>query len=349
MVHPIWRRAVTASLASILPSIGLAPPGASGQTIPRPGPQPDDVAPSTPATAPAPRAERPAAPAPRAAERDIGFIDILHAWTETRPADSRDPEGGYELGLAQLGRLLSARVDLEVEEATVWETLRALRRELGLNMLAFRLDPRGVVDRPGIDGELEIDLVLKGVTGVAALEAILAFAGPNVTWQIHNGMVEVGPKAHLARDDARRTEIYETTDLALDPPDYRPQDGGESYNRRDSDENAGELVRMIVSHCEPDAFLAPPPPVVEDAGGRMQPSQHTTPAPPASGRGRPTGRSNPNTGATLNLDPRIAPVFVKGQWASIQVKDNSLVVLAPDFVHRAINGCPRVILPKAGE
>ena len=91
MVHPIRRRAVAASLASILTSIGLATAGASGQAIPRPGPQPDDATPSVPATAPAPRTERPAAPAPRAVEREIGFIEIRHAWTETRPADSRDP------------------------------------------------------------------------------------------------------------------------------------------------------------------------------------------------------------------------------------------------------------------
>lgn len=354
MVHPIRRRAVAASLASILTSIGLAAAGASGQAIPRPGPQPDDAAPSVPATAPvtapAPHADRPAAPAPRAADRDIGFIEIRHAWTETRPADSRDPEGSHEMGLAQIGRLVSARVDLEIEEATVWEALKALRRELGLNMLVFRRDPRGVVERPGIDGELEIDLSLKGVTGMAALEAILALAEPGTTWQIHNGMIEVGPKAHLARSEARRTEVYETTDLALDPPDFRHRDGGESYNRRDSDEVTGELVRMIVSHCEPEAFLAPPPPVVEDPEGRIRPSQHTTPSPPSGGgRKSASGRKNPNTLATINYDPEQAQVFVTGQWASIQAKDNNLAVLAPDFVHRAINGYPRVILPKAGE
>jgi hypothetical protein len=122
-------------------------------------------------------------------------------------------------------------------------------------MTVVLLDLSGKSQRPGFDGDQPVSLALRAVDGRTALEALTAFAGKEVTWQIHNGVIEVGPRPHLARQDAREIRVYETTDLAIDPPDWEP---GKTIQRRNSDEVIGELVKMIVTHCEPDAFLPAP-------------------------------------------------------------------------------------------
>jgi hypothetical protein len=159
-----------------------------------------------------------------------------------------------------------------------------------------------------------------------------------------NGVIEVGLRPYLARQDAREIRVYETTDLAIDPPDWEL---GKTIQRRNSDEVIGELVKMIVTHCEPDAFLPAPATRIDEETGRVVPRQHTTP--PGERKEEGPRRRNPNTGATANFKPEEAQVFVNGRWASIQMKDNNLAVLAPDFVHRAINGYPSPIPPPAAE
>jgi hypothetical protein len=300
-----------------------------------------------------PAAQPAAAPPDRVLHQ---VVEIRNEWTKTRRADAPPLETAEDRGREQVGRLLFSKVTLEFEEVTLREALRALRRELGLNMVVFLADPSGKVERPGFDGEQIVSLSLRDVDGRTVLEALTSIAGKEVTWQIHNGMIEVGPRAHLARPDARETRVYETTDLAIDPPDWkfeRRQNGAPvaiEIQRRNSDEVIGELVRMIVTHCEPDAFLPAPARRVDEETGRVVPRQHTTP--PASGgdKKKPAGaRANPNTDVTANFNPKEAQIFVNGRWASIQVKDNNLAVLAPDFVHRAIDGYPAPIPPTAAE
>lgn len=295
----------------------------------------------------------PAAPAAtsgheRAAAETDAILEIRSEWTKTRAADAPPLETADDRGREQIGRLVHSKVTLEFDEVTVREALRALRRELGLNMTVFTRDPSGRSERPGFDGEQRVSLALSEVDGRAALESIIAFADKDVTWQLHNGVIEVGPRAHLARDEARETRVYETADLALDPPDYEapaaPGGAGRAIQRRNSDEVIGELVKMIVLHCEPQAFEPPPPVRLEEETGSIVPTQHTTPSGNGGGRGG-TGRKSPNTGATANFDPAEAQVFVQGRWASISAKDNNLAVLAPDFVHRAIGGYPTPIPP----
>ena len=300
----------------------------------------------TPPTAPA--ATAPAtAPSGRLQSQ---VAEIRNEWTKTRGADAPPVESAEDRGREQVGRLIYSKVTLEFEEVPLRDALRALRRELGLNMTVFLLDPSGKSQRPGFDGDQLVSLALRAVDGRTALEALTAFAGKEVTWQIHNGVIEVGPRPHLARQDAREIRVYETTDLAIDPPDwkYDMRTGSAiEIQRRNSDEVIGELVKMIVTHCEPDAFLPLPATRVDEETGRVVPRLHTTP--PGERKEEGPRRRNPNTGATANFKPEEAQIFVNGRWASIQMKDNNLAVLAPDFVHRAINGYPAPIPPPAAE
>lgn len=323
--------------------VGAAPLAASAHA------QEQLTRPSAPAAAPTAPQPAPAAARTREARN---FIEIVSRWTKTRPADAPAPETIEDLRLEQLGRLVHSEVTCTFEEVRLVDALRAMRRELKLNMMVFTADPTGRSSVPGIDGELLVDLEFRKVKGLALLEALCAVAGADCTWQIHNGVIEVGPKRYLARQEARETRLYDTTDLAIDPPDWEgpSSPGGVSreIQRRNSDEVIGELARMIATHCEPDAFLPETDARIDEATGRVVPRQHTTPSGSGAGRGG-SGRKNPNTQASANFDPEQAQVFVTGRWASIQAKDNNLAVLAPDFVHRAIDGYGVPIPPPAEE
>lgn len=302
----------------------------------------------------APAATPPAAPrTPEPVRREArNFIEISSRWTKTRPADAPAPETIEDLRLEQLGRLVHSEVTCTFEEVRLVDALRAMRRELKLNMMVFTADPTGRSAVAGIDGELRVDLEFRKVKGLALLEALCAIAGADCTWQIHNGVIEVGPKRYLARQEARETRLYDTTDLAIDPPDWEgpssPGGASREIQRRNSDEVIGELARMIATHCEPDAFLPETDARIDEATGRVVPRQHTTPSGSGAGRGG-SGRKNPNTQASANYDPEQAQVFVTGRWASIQAKDGKLAILAPDFVHRAIDGYGVPIPPPAEE
>jgi len=323
--------------------VGAAPLAASAHA------QEQLTRPSAPAAAPTAPQPAPAAARTREARN---FIEIVSRWTKTRPADAPAPETIEDLRLEQLGRLVHSEVTCTFEEVRLVDALRAMRRELKLNMMVFTADPTGRSSVPGIDGELLVDLEFRKVKGLALLEALCAVAGADCTWQIHNGVIEVGPKRYLARQEARETRLYDTTDLAIDPPDWEAPSspGGVSreIQRRNSDEVIGELARMIATHCEPDAFLPETDSRIDEATGKVVPRQHTTPSGNGAGRGG-SGRKNPNTQASANFDPEQAQVFVTGRWASIQMKDNNLAVLAPDFVHRAIDGYGVPIPPPAEE
>jgi len=303
----------------------------------------------------APAATPPAAqPAPAAARtrEPRNFVEIFSRWTKTRPSDAPAPETIEDRRLEQLGRLVHSEVTCTFEEVRLVDALRAMRRELKLNMMVFTADPTGRSSVPGIDGELLVDLEFRKVKGLALLEALCAVAGADCTWQIHNGVIEVGPRRYLARQEARETRFYDTTDLAIDPPDWEgpssPGGASREIQHRNSDEVIGELARMIATHCEPEAFLPETDTRIDEATGKVVPRQHTTPSGSGAGRGG-SGRKSPNTQASANYDPEQAQVFVTGRWASIQVKDNKLAILAPDFVHRAIDGYGVPIPPPASE
>ena len=55
-----------------------------------------------------------------------------------------------------------------------------------------------------------------------------------------------------------------------------------------------------------------------------------------------------NLMATLNFDADAGPLFVIGQWATMQAVGGIITVRAPDLVHRRIIGYQQMLAPKAG-
>ena len=273
---------------------------------------------------------------------------VTHTWTKLRPFDAPPPENEREGELEQLGRLLYASVNIDLDEVTLHDALCALTSDLGLDMMVFEMDPTATDLRAGFNGEQRLSLSLTNVNGRTAIETMLALTAPNCTWQLHNGRIEVGPEKQLARKEARTLRMYPVGDLSIEPQDAP---GIGQTPKRTPAETIGEIVRMVTSHCEPQAFYPVATAETETVDGRVAVKTPTLPKSPNSHDGHPTSATVPTArtklAATRNLDPFCGPVFIEGQWASIRVENNVLHVIAPNFVHRAICGYKEPLAPRA--
>ena len=333
-------------------SIGCGSGELSAQGIPLPArnPAPTAPAPGGPALLPpaknAPKGDAVEPEAKTAAkdEQHEVILNLSVRFVETRPADAPLAASEEERVAEQLGRLVFARVDIEVEGATLRDVLRAVRKALGINLVVFEQKTQAGTVTSGVDGSQVVDFALTDTDGYGVLDTLASLATGDCTWQINRGIVEFGPKSQLARVDARRTEVVEAADLSLIPPDYQGQMGKtdiQSYNRLDTDEVLADLIRAISTHCEPDAF-DPDPERTYDAYPTG--SRQIVPVNPEPGKTRV--RVNPSTNAWRNLDPRIGPVYIHGKWASIQTKNTQLMLVAPDFVMRKVIGYPKPLPPR---
>lgn len=225
-----------------------------------------------------------------------------------------------------LGRLVFSKMRVELVDAPAGKALMEIARALDLNF-APHYDA-------GFQRDTPVSVLLQEVTGREAIEAIVSQASANATWQINGRVVEVGSREWLSRPNARTTRVHELGELSMDTPYFVSPQGGQSGTidpvrpRQSPEQVAGMLMFKISNQIEPEAWLPPSFDVVDAAGNR-------TPRPPS---GRQQGVPN----APANFDPQLGPVYVRGQWAQMDFRDQQkvLIVTAPDFVHRGISGYP---------
>jgi hypothetical protein len=343
--------AQTAWATQSAPAVPDSPDQNPGKEPDEPTKTPAPPARQGPPLAPLAKNRKPDPQALRDAGR-TGEVTVSVRFTEMRAADTPPADDDVTRRREQLGRLMFARVSLDSDGAPLREVLRKFRRALGVNLLVFERRVHDGEISPGVDGDIPIDLTLEDADGIAVLEALAGIAGMTVGWQLNGNTVEFGPKPILARTEARRTEAMEMGDQALLPPDWfgprfgnhdiREQLGNESYNRLDSDQVLGDLLRLISTHCEPEAFEPDP-----ERQHSAAPTVHKhVPASGGPGGTRRT-RSNPNTNAPHNFNPEVAAIFVHGKWASMQTHGTTLTVVGPDFVLRRIVGYPEPLPPRA--
>lgn len=287
------------------------------------------VAPPSPAAAPAPATAAEAPP-----------VRVACTWAKVAPEDAPEPRSIDEQNRAQLGRLVYSRVTIECDGAEAAAVLAALREALGLKLFIYESGRNGLDFSTGVDPAAPVDLWLEGVDGRTALETVAAMCGNDVTWQLRDGMVEFGPKRTLARDPAQERRVYELTDQSLIPPDWKYMGCGGTGSRLSVAEGAGELARAIAMQCEPEAFEPKPPKFEDEATTPRKPVQQSRGG-AAAARGKDDGPE-----VTANFDPKYGQVLVKGKWATFQMRGSVLIVRAPDFVHRTIQGYGPPIAPR---
>jgi hypothetical protein len=310
-----------------------APPGTA------PAREPAPQTPAPPATSPdaPPPASTPSAPvrspatrpqAPEQAAPTQCRVELLR-WTSTRAAALPSDDAVR----VALGRLVFSRMRVELVDAPAGKALMEIARQLDLNF-APRYDA-------GFQRDAPVNVLLQDVTAREAIEAIVSQASANATWQINGGVVEVGSREWLARQNARVTRIHELGELTLDHPYFNSlqmqsnlgmsSSTGASEPIRERmlpEKVAAMLMFKIANQIEPEAWLPPPPPdPVPDGKGGFRP-------PPRAAGGVPD--------APANYEPRDGPIYVRGQWAQMDFRDQHrvLIVTAPDFVHRGISGYP---------
>ena len=167
------------------------------------------------------------------------------------------------------------------------------------------------------------------------------------TWQLRRGFVEIGSKKRLAAPAARELRTYDLTDLLLEPPSFAsPLGGGQAYARLDSvyvEAVLGESNRRALRNGQPIPRKNPRQIILElvegivesiepgrwDIGEKTEVEELVENDPKASDRSK-RGQSPRTKLVPANSDA----------WASIRTFRESLIVTAPDFMHRQLGGYP---------
>jgi hypothetical protein len=263
--------------------------------------------------------------------------------------------------------LVYTKVNVVFDQTPVREALDVFADALGVRVVGrFNDDAIGF----GIDPTIPIRLEAADQTAIDVLEEILEQCEvyEDCTWQLRKGFIEVSTKERLSVPAARETRTYHIRDLMLEPPQFGSPDQmmampsmdkyGKCYLgtpagvmtksnretiRRKAPEDLGlEIVEGIVETIEPgqwDTGVEQGAPLQEAATVNpvpASPSAHPANAASQSGRGLPP--------AAAQTPRRLTGT---GKWATIRLWRDQLIVRAPDFIHRQIDGYPRPIPPES--
>ena len=232
--------------------------------------------------------------------------------------------------LKLLQTLLYKKLTVSFEQVPAREVFDFIRIALGINLIArYSDDPVA----HGIDPQTPITLIGEGMLAVELLNLVLeqCSAVEPSTWQLRGSFVEVGTKERLSTPEAQQIRAYTIDDLTYQPPRFE------------------HTLPMTLEESLrwPYGGYAPGPSFrLRPYGGRGGYGGSIGPA------GRPTDTTKDKTQAAESLIALIVEVIEPeawtrngGAWASIHYRDGALIVRAPDFIHRQINGYPRVPSP----
>jgi hypothetical protein len=283
------------------------------------------------------------------------------AVAQNAPAPARAADNDAERARL-LGLLVHTQVTISLGAVPAREAFDTFRRVTFIPIVArwnddavgFGMDPRTLIsvdasNRPALD-------VLEEMLEQCELTE-------DCTWQLRRGFVEVSTKERLAVPAARETRLYDIRHLMLEAPMFAPPGNGSAreserkYNsaftgrrmkmvelengewvfRKNPDELASEVVTAVVETVEPGMWDLGDDAAAPRADEAKDPGPASTAAPGGSGPG--AGGAQPN--APL---PRARTGV--GQWATLRVWRDQMIIKAPDFVHRQIDGYPPPIKPE---
>ena len=116
-----------------------------------------------------------------------------------------------------LGALMYTDISVNFDKTEAKTAFEFVRQNLGVP-LVVRYAGEGGSD--GIDPALEIDLQIESAPALTVLERLLEICGTEnaCTWQLRDGFVEAGTKARLAVPAARELRMSPVRDLLFEPP-----------------------------------------------------------------------------------------------------------------------------------
>jgi hypothetical protein len=215
--------------------------------------------------------------------------------------------------LTRLGR----RVTIKLEEERLEDVLRFIQEYTGAEFEIMWTDERNT---EGLDPDQTVTLEVKNQPTLNLLERVLDevqndFDGN--TWQFSKyGNFQVGPKARLGRPNNRRIEIYDIHDLIMDLPDYEDVpdiDLQQSLQQSQGGRGGG-------------------------GGGGQSPFRNTQQNDENENRRTIEERANEVVDIITALVEPEQWIDNGGESATIRLWNGTVIVNAPDFVHRQING-----------
>lgn len=220
-----------------------------------------------------------------------------------------------------LQSLLYTKLSVNFDQTTSRDAFEYLKTALGIKIIVrYSDDETGL----GIDPQTPITFEAEKMQALELLNAVLEQCGVSeaCTWQLRNSFLEVGTKDRLSTSVTRELRTYPIrellfeTSLFIDAPSLDLEQLYQQQRRYNSYPRSG-LTGSI-------------------------------------GFGGSSAKSN--TRSMQQRAQEIVQLIIDniettgweqngGDWASIRYHDGSLIVNAPDFIHRQINGYPAVPKP----
>ncbi len=223
-----------------------------------------------------------------------------------------------------LSVLLYTDITVQFDETQARDAINYLQTVLGINIIGRYSDDKIGF---GIDPETPITLDVIDKPALTVLELVLdqcaEFDEP-CTWQLRNGFVEVGTKDRLSAPSAREIRYYPIRDLLFEPPRFN---------------NAPKL--------DLDSALNQGGGRGGGSGGGRGGGGGSIFGDPGEEEDRPTEAERAQEIVDLiteTVDPDAWDVN-GGDRASIRYFQGTLIIRAPDFIHRQIGGYPFALRP----
>ena len=259
------------------------------------------------------------------------------------PAYSTQGSAAEAMQARLLGYLIYRNVNVYFVDTPIKEAMAEFSRQIGVTIVGRYSDDKAGY---GIDPETTITASMQDMNALVVLEEILAQCSDSgdCTWQLRRaGYIEIGTKDRLAVPAAREMRTYHVRDLMLEPPKFAsPLEGGRT-ERKSPEQLIEELFGTLVDTVEPDAWVEDPP--AEEATDRNVPRPEGQPQPDhstATPQRRVTTEDEHNRWKGKAEEGLLK---VKGKWGTMRVFRDQLIVNAPDFIHRQLNGYPKAIEP----
>ena len=251
---------------------------------------------------------------------------INHVMQKKAAAQSQNHSKGE-----MLGSLLYTDISVQFQDSPARDAIKHIETVLGINIVGRYSDDR---TGTGLDPAAPVTLNVTNKPALTVLEMILdqAAGDEEATWQLREGYVEVGTKERLAGGSAREIRYYPIKDLLFNPPQFNnapeldlnnalnqsqnQQGGGGGGGGAGGGSGGGGNQGNIFSNTQPDD---PRPTEAELAEQIMDLIMETV---------EPDGWE-------IN----------GGTWSTIRYYQGTLIIRAPDFIHRQIGGYPFALRP----
>ena len=154
-----------------------------------------------------------------------------------------------------LGALIYNDISISVEDELASDVLLALKEDLGLLMKVYWETD----DTDGCDTTKTISLTLRNQPAVVVLERIANQIGKEedrATWQLRDGVVEVGLKSVLSKKSSQRLVTYPIMDLLFVVGDFSflDQNNNQKTQPTDDEKRIDELIEKITLLVETEMW-----------------------------------------------------------------------------------------------